>query len=261
MLAPRGRKGRRSCLYPDRLERRVVSIPGLRYFYRMNIKQGILTAIDQALRDRNMSDRMASLRATGKPDTIRNIRRGSFPRIETLTLICDSLDIKLTVSAQGPDIPMENTFSVEEQGASGGYQAGSRAVITPFQPGLGPVGRDIKGHFDHKAPIQFDRAWLRQQGLSERYLRVAWMNDNSVAPILTKGDTLLVDCSITQPRPNELMVIKTKEMVSIKRLVRLANVPSKQWLLAKNGRESSMTLLGKDHEIMGCIVWRGGQLS
>ena len=226
----------------------------------MNIKQGILAAIDHALKERNMSDRMASLRATGKPDTIRNIRRGSFPRIETLTLICDSLDIRLTVSAAGSDATVEHAFSVEEQDTSGSYRAGAIAFIDPFQPGLGPVDRDRQDRFDHKGPIQFDRAWLRQQGLSEQYLRVTRMNDNSIAPFLAKGDTLLVDCSVTQPRASGLMVIRTKETVSIKRLVPLANVPSKQWLLVKNGKESNMTLLGKDHEILGCIVWRAGPL-
>lgn len=51
----------------------------------------LLERIDQRLETLGLNDRAASMKATGKPDAIRNIRRGRLPRADTLDRLATAL--------------------------------------------------------------------------------------------------------------------------------------------------------------------------
>ena len=53
-----------------------------------------------------LSDRQVSLRATGKPDTVRNIRRGANPRSDTANAICEALRLEMRI--ERVDDPIDN---------------------------------------------------------------------------------------------------------------------------------------------------------
>ena len=48
--------------------------------------------------DRDLSDRQISLESTGGTDTVRNMRRGSNPRADTLDALCEALNLRVDIS-------------------------------------------------------------------------------------------------------------------------------------------------------------------
>ncbi len=63
------------------------------YHYHVKVREQLLSLIA----GRNVSDRQLSLLATGSTDTIRNIRRGSSPRTDTLEALCAVLGVEIHV--------------------------------------------------------------------------------------------------------------------------------------------------------------------
>ena len=61
------------------------------YHYRMKVREQLLRLIGE----RDVSDRQLSLLATGSTDTVRNIRRGSSPRTDTLEALCGVLGLEI----------------------------------------------------------------------------------------------------------------------------------------------------------------------
>ena len=57
----------------------------------MKVREQLLRLIGE----RDVSDRQLSMRATGSTDTIRNIRRGSSPRTDTLEALCGVLGVEI----------------------------------------------------------------------------------------------------------------------------------------------------------------------
>ena len=60
------------------------------------IHEQLLEAIDEA----PMSDRALSLLASGSTDTVRNMRRGATPRLETVEALCRALGLKLKITGR-----------------------------------------------------------------------------------------------------------------------------------------------------------------
>ncbi len=59
----------------------------------MELREHILAAVAES----RLSERRLSVLATGSTDTIRNIRRGSFPRIDTLERLCRVLGLEIQI--------------------------------------------------------------------------------------------------------------------------------------------------------------------
>ncbi len=59
----------------------------------MDLREQILAAVAES----RLSERRLSVLATGSTDTIRNIRRGSFPRVDTLEALCRVLGLDLQI--------------------------------------------------------------------------------------------------------------------------------------------------------------------
>ena len=63
---------------------------------------------------RDVSDRQLSLLATGSTDTIRNIRRGSSPRTDTLEAICKVLGVEIHLGPSRDDAEASPTTGREK---------------------------------------------------------------------------------------------------------------------------------------------------
>ena len=79
---------------------------------RMGLRQYLLYLIDRS----GVSDRRLSLLATGSPDTVRNMRRGSSPRLDSLESLCRVLGFQLELVAfDEADQPPEGMPAVEKR--------------------------------------------------------------------------------------------------------------------------------------------------
>ena len=71
-------------------------------------RQRLLDSIDRS----GVSDRQLSLLATGSTDTVRNMRRGSSPRLDSLEALCRVLGFRLGM------VPLNEPNQVHEGGAA-----------------------------------------------------------------------------------------------------------------------------------------------
>ena len=60
----------------------------------MSLRQRLLDLVDRS----GVTDRRLSLLATGSPDTVRNMRRGSSPRLDSLESLCRVLGFRLQLT-------------------------------------------------------------------------------------------------------------------------------------------------------------------
>ena len=75
-------------------------------------RQRLLGLIDRS----GASDRRLSMLATGSADTVRNMRRGSSPRLDSLEALCYVLGFRLEIAPlDAPARPPEGTPSVEKR--------------------------------------------------------------------------------------------------------------------------------------------------
>ena len=58
-----------------------------------DFRRRLLDLVDSS----EMSDRQLSMRATSRVDTVRNMRRGSYPRLDTLEALCRTLGGRLEI--------------------------------------------------------------------------------------------------------------------------------------------------------------------
>ena len=75
-------------------------------------RQRLLDLIDRS----GVSDRQLSLLAAGSADTVRNVRRGSSPRLDSLEALCRVLGFRLEmVPFDEPAQPPEGTPTIEKR--------------------------------------------------------------------------------------------------------------------------------------------------
>ena len=78
----------------------------------LGFRQRLLELIDSS----GVSDRRLSLLATGSADTVRNLRRGSSPRLDSLEALCRVLGFRLKmVPLDEPAQPTEGAPAVERR--------------------------------------------------------------------------------------------------------------------------------------------------
>ena len=98
----------------------------------MKVREQLLRLIG----GRDVSDRQLSLLATGSTDTIRNIRRGSSPRTDTLEALCDVLGVEIHI---GP--PRDDT----EASPTAGREKDPPSPIPAPEPPVPPEIREALG--------------------------------------------------------------------------------------------------------------------
>ena len=78
----------------------------------MGFRQRLLELIDRS----GVSDRRLSMLATGSTDTVRNMRRGAAPRLDSLEALCRVLGFRLKmVPLDEPGQPPEGAPAVERR--------------------------------------------------------------------------------------------------------------------------------------------------
>ena len=108
----------------------------------LGFRQRLLDVIDRS----GVSARRLSLLATGSADTVRNMRRGSSPRLDTLEVLCRALGFRLEmVPLDEPAEPPEGPTAVEKRPEwsrrlRGGNPPGTWSSSSPA-PAKGTLGR------------------------------------------------------------------------------------------------------------------------
>ncbi len=189
-----------------------------------------LDRIDERLRVMDYTDRQASMLATGKPDTIRDIRRRkSLPKIETLAALAEVL---------------ETTVEYIKFGKQTGAIVGDRRTGFDHGPGGPPLGASLPRtlevygtvlggdpHLDG-APIETHELtdvidWIRRPTIFDgrRDVYALYVTGSSMEPRFEPGDPVVVDPK-RPPRPGDDVIVQLRDtddvvrVALIKRLVR-----------------------------------------
>ena len=151
----------------------------------MNIRAKLVAAIDAS----DLPDRKLSLLATGTPDAVRNLRRGTTPRADTLEQLCHAMGLELQITPA----PKERT--------------NKPSTPAPASPTTFTANRELPVYEWTESPSD---GYLRQNhepswapapsDVSDEQAFYVRMPDDSMAPAeISKGDYCLVSpCSPVQ---------------------------------------------------------------
>lgn len=157
----------------------------------------------------------------------------------------------------------ENSLRTEEPGPSGGYQVqqASDFVEVPLYDVRAAAGF---GAFIHDESVvealAFRRDWIaRQFGSSPRDLRLIYVMGDSMEPVLSDGDVVLIDRMQREPREG-LYVLRFDDSLVIKKLQRLPGAMIK--IFSENAAYEPVTmpaaaLTGDGVELIGRVMWAG----
>lgn len=110
-------------------------------------------------------------------------------------------------------------------------------------------------------PFPFRRYWIKNNlGASPDNLILIRVTGDSMHPTLNSGDTVLIDQSKIQPVSDAIFLVRIDELYRIKRVQKL---PGNQLRLTSDNqhyRDIEVDIDQDGFEIIGQIVWRGGQL-
>ena len=220
----------------------------------------VLNAIDASKSD--LSDRQLSILSTGSTDTIRNFRRGAWPRLDTLESICKTLNLDFNIGPPRSENLNKPGEVREEDSAYGQPYA--------FDPDLDSAEHilvsklDVRAAVGHGAVVDnerpvgllaFRRDWLRKHNLQPHYLNAIEVKGESMMPVLLDGDTILVDRSRTQPRLGKIYAARVNSDDLV--VKRLQKMPDDEYVLVSDNPVHGPILLGKEGELIGEVVWRG----
>ncbi len=169
-----------------------------------NIKETLrlrlLANIDARTKALNISDRALSLAAKGNPDVIRNMRKGSLPRSDTLSAIatvlgCTSDDLQAAPTAPRPEVKIaegENEGSTTGKSSAILLNRYTAPKIGPNDlPVLGTAVGGQDGFFDLNGQVK-DYIERPQQlfGIAEAY--AIYIEEESMVPRYMPGEVVYV---------------------------------------------------------------------
>ena len=173
----------------------------------------LLERIDQRLLALGLNDRAASMKATGKPDAIRNIRRGRLPRADTLDRLATALACSsdwLLGKGDGAAAPEWRTPSrsdpARDERGLRGDEGGPRnlpilGIAVAGKDGFFELNGEVHGYVERPAALF---------GVDDAY--ALYVEDESMVPRYMPGEIIFVhprrpitrDCFVVvQFRPKE----------------------------------------------------------
>jgi transcriptional regulator with XRE-family HTH domain len=102
----------------------------------------------------------------------------------------------------------------------------------------------------------FRRSWIRTElRTSPEDLRLIFIQNDSMAPTLEKGDQVLINTADTTPSPSGIFVMNDGKQLIAKRLELLASKASHARVLSDNPKYRTYECAAADLDIVGRIVW------
>lgn len=183
----------------------------------------------------NESVRSFALRANLSPPVIKKyVENDSTPNVERLIAIAEAGGVTVEWLATGKGAKYPNEVEQHHQhqvteGACGGYVA-NRDFLSEFalipgysvqvSAGWGSEGSDEVEPSRHLA---FRKRWLKWRGFAEKDLVVVWAKGDSMEPIISDNNTLLVNIQRTTLTDGNIFVIRNENQLWVKRVQVMPN--------------------------------------
>ncbi len=161
-----------------------------------HMSESLYSKIEQRLTALNLSARAASLRATGKPDTIRNIQRGRRPRSDTLENLARALECSVAWLMGEDTTPPYRHIAPTDSPST--YASGTPLVSAPLHgagrrdlPVLGVAVAGQDGMFEMtEQPHDYIERPACLEGIDDAY--AVYIQDSSMEPRYFLGEAVCV---------------------------------------------------------------------
>ena len=253
--------------------------------------QSLLEVIDNALRERGISARRASLEATGTPDLIREMRRGVAPSAKRLRSLCETLGLEFYIGLPRGDLAsispeVEEATENLNRALRRAAEAADALSRLPARPKIDDIEHD-SAPTEHTAEgevirfpatrqvAQIDLAvaagggaeaegeavterltfrldWLKSHGLDPSQCTVVKVQGESMEPALPEGTAILVDRARRRRRVGGIFVVRTADGVVVKRA---GKDEAGRWLLLSDHPAWEPAPWPADAEALGEVKW------
>ena len=239
----------------------------------MSFRHHLLELIDRC----GVSDRHLSILATGSSDTVRNIRRGSSPRLDSLEAICRVLGLRLQTATLDDPVELPNGAPAVEKRPDWARRlredirrdfthllGQSKEAEVPAEnrhiaiKQLSAVAGDEKEPKESVAGyITFTRAWLDRHGLYPQQCTIVGVKGESMSPTLPDGSAILVDRNRAQLKEGRIFVFETDSGMLVKRVDRDSDGG---WRLVSDNPDWDAVACPDGAKVFGEVRWVGKQV-
>ncbi len=238
--------------------------------------KALLKIIDQALNKQGMSARQASILATGGPELIRGIRRGSIPSVERIRALCEVLKLEFYI---GPSRPKRSdlTNSAEDKGM---IYSMFREIMSRLPPNssyrkmaepkasyvsesdliryipileMKATTNKTTANEDYQKPchIAFHCDWFARHKLDFEHCVIMAVQEKSMEPTISKRSIVLIDRSRCRRRIGNIYAIRINDDIVVRRLDKNKN----GWQLVSDYPKLKSESFPDSAEIIGEVKW------
>lgn len=225
-----------------------------------NPNDALIRLVDDALGRLQLSDRKASLAATGKVDAIRAIRRGQRPLATTLAALARVLQIPVgdVFGAAGlAETPASTEIAIE------GTEAAGMTAVAEYDVRAGAGGGAALEATEVDAPVHTWRiptAMLQGQTTAPApALRIITVYGDSMEPELMPGTKVLVDTSDRTPSPPGIFALHDGLGLVLKRVEHIPHsTPPTIRITSDNPRYGAYERTIEECHLQGRVIgqWR-----
>ncbi len=236
----------------------------------------LLKIIDRALNEQGISARQASILATGGPELIRGIRRGSIPSVERIRALCEVLKLEFYIGptrSESPDIvdssekgvtirsmfqeiisrlpPKSSYRKIAESKASYVAESDLMHYIPVLE--MKATASKTTGSEDYQKScyVAFHRDWFARHKLNFEHCFIVEVRNGSMEPTIAERSIVLIDRSQCRRRVGNIYAIRINDDVVVKRLGKDKN----GWQLVSNHPKLKSEPFPDAAEIIGEVKW------
>lgn len=158
--------------------------------------------------------------------TVRNLMGGGIPRLDIILRIADAVGVSAPWLATGMGaMHQEDHVYTQEKEATTTPQAQPESFLSEFalipgynvqvSAGWGSEGSDEAEPSRHLA---FRKRWLKWRGFSEKDLVIVWAKGDSMEPVISNNNTLVINTAQKQLTDGNIFVLRNDNQLWVKRV-------------------------------------------
>ena len=244
--------------------------------------KALLKIIDQALNKQGISARQASILATGGPELIRGMRRGSIPSVERIRALCevlklefyigpvrsesseliDSPEKKETIYSMFREIisrlpPKSSYRKIAEPKASYISELNLVHYIPIFEIKVTAAQKTDDKNYQKSCYVAFHSDWFAKHKLDFEHCVIVEVRDASMEPTIAEHSIVLIDRSRCRRRIGNIYAIRINDGIVVRRLDKIRD----QWQLVSDHPKWKSEPIPNSAEIIGKVKWTAKTLA
>ncbi len=233
---------------------------------RVNVRMEIeafIKRVERRISELGMSDRAASMAATGKPDLIRNIKKRQWPSAERVHALARVLQVSMEWLVTGRPTdeteiqpytpPPPKPEGVPEIDVRAGMGGGGDCQLDYVMDDNGGMMATDAIKADWGLPESYLQSELR---ISRKSARIIEVIGDSMHPTLQSGDRVMVNTADKNPSPPGVFALWDGYGIVVKRIERVPRSdPPEIKVISDNTHHSEYSLTADEANIIGRVVW------